>query len=74
MTLRRMASLEGETVVTYVHNAATAGMGKIGVLVALNGGSEEFGKQVAMHVAAVNPASLGEPTWTRPWSRKSAPS
>ena len=60
MTLRRMASLEGETVVTYVHNAATAGMGKIGVLVALNGGSEEFGKQVAMHVAAVNPASLGE--------------
>ncbi len=60
MTLRRMASLEGETVVTYVHNAATAGMGKIGVLVAMNGGSEEFGKQVAMHVAAVNPASLGE--------------
>ncbi|WP_300513164.1 translation elongation factor Ts [Aliiroseovarius sp.] len=60
MTLRRMASLEGETVVTYVHNAATAGMGKIGVLGALNGGSEEFGKQVAMHVAAVNPASLGE--------------
>lgn len=60
MTLRRMAVLEGETVVTYVHNAATAGMGKIGVLVAMNGGSEEFGKQVAMHVAAVNPASLGE--------------
>ena len=60
MTLRRMATLEGETVVTYVHNAATAGMGKIGVLVAMNGGSEEFGKQVAMHVAAVNPASLGE--------------
>ncbi len=26
----------------------------------MNGGSEEFGKQVAMHVAAVNPASLGE--------------
>jgi elongation factor Ts len=35
-------------------------MGKIGVLVAMSGGSEEFGRQVAMHVAAVNPASLGE--------------
>ena len=35
-------------------------MGKIGVLVALKGTNEEFGKQVAMHIAAVNPASLGE--------------
>jgi elongation factor Ts len=60
MNVRRMAALEGETVVSYVHNAATDGMGNIGVLVALKGGSEEFGKQVAMHVAAVNPASLGE--------------
>ena len=60
MSLRRMASLEGETVVSYVHNAATAGMGKIGVLVAMTGGDEAFGKQVAMHIAAVNPASLSE--------------
>ncbi|MEM9854669.1 MAG: translation elongation factor Ts [Pseudomonadota bacterium] len=60
MTLRRMAKLEGETVVSYVHNAATAGMGKIGVLVALKGGNEAFGKQVAMHIAAVNPAALSE--------------
>ncbi|MBE1281833.1 MAG: elongation factor Ts [Rhodobacteraceae bacterium] len=60
MSVRRMASLEGETVVTYVHNAATAGMGKIGVLVALNGGDEALGKQVAMHIAAVNPAALSE--------------
>ena len=60
MGVRRMAAVSGETVVTYVHNAAADNMGKIGVLVALNGGSEEFGKQVAMHVAAANPASLSE--------------
>ncbi len=60
MNLRRMAKLEGETVVAYVHNAAAAGMGKIGVLVALNGGDETIGKQIAMHIAAVNPAALSE--------------
>ena len=60
MSVRRMARLEGTSVVSYVHNAATAGMGKIGVLVALSGDNEAFGKQVAMHVAAVNPASLSE--------------
>ncbi|WP_193141972.1 translation elongation factor Ts [Meridianimarinicoccus sp. MJW13] len=60
MTLRRMASVEGNTVVSYVHNAAADGMGKIGVLVALSGDNEAFGKQVAMHVAAANPASLSE--------------
>ncbi|MFY0691446.1 MAG: elongation factor Ts [Paracoccaceae bacterium] len=58
MSLRRMAKLSGDSVVSYVHNAATDGMGKIGVLVALSGDNEAFGKQVAMHVAAVNPASL----------------
>jgi len=60
MSLRRMASIEGDTVVSYVHNAAAPGMGKIGVLVALKGGDEAFGKQVAMHIAAVNPAALSE--------------
>jgi elongation factor Ts len=58
MSLRRMASIEGTQVVSYVHNAAADGMGKIGVLVALSGENEAFGKQVAMHIAAVNPASL----------------
>ncbi|MBE1294869.1 MAG: elongation factor Ts [Rhodobacteraceae bacterium] len=60
MTLCRMAKIEGETVVSYVHNAAADGMGKIGVLVAMTGGDEAFGKQVAMHIAAVNPAALSE--------------
>ena len=60
MGLRRMSALEGDLVVSYVHNAAADDMGKIGVLVALNGGDEAFGKQVAMHIAAINPASLSE--------------
>ncbi len=60
MSVRRMASIEGDVVAAYVHNAAADDMGKIGVLVALKGGDEDFGRQVAMHVAAANPASLGE--------------
>ena len=67
MTLRRTAVLEaGEdgTIAPYVHNMAAPGMGKLGVLVSLSapGGDadklREFGRQVAMHVAAVNPAAL----------------
>jgi elongation factor Ts len=60
MSVRRMATLEGSTVVNYVHNAAASGMGNIGVLVAMTGDNEVFGRQVAMHIAAANPASLSE--------------
>ena len=60
MSVRRMAVIEGETVVSYVHNAAADGMGKIGVLVAMKGGDEGFARQVAMHIAAANPASLSQ--------------
>ncbi|MCZ0810966.1 MAG: translation elongation factor Ts [Pseudomonadota bacterium] len=60
MSLRRMAMIEGDSVVSYVHNAMTDGMGKIGVLVAMKGGDEAFGRQVAMHIAATNPAALNE--------------
>ncbi|QEE35570.1 elongation factor Ts [Octadecabacter sp. SW4] len=60
MSVRRMATVSGKTVVSYVHNAATEGMGKIGVLVALDGDNDAFGKMVAMHIAAANPASLSE--------------
>ncbi|MFC0280593.1 translation elongation factor Ts [Falsigemmobacter intermedius] len=65
MTFRRLEVLEGETVVSYVHNAAAEGMGKIGVLVALSGDAakaQEIGKQFAMHIAATNPLSLSEAT------------
>jgi len=58
--VRRMAKLEGDVVVAYVHNAAAPGMGNIGVLVATKGGDEAFARQVAMHVAAMNPAVLDE--------------
>ena len=60
MSIRRMARVEGTSVVSYVHNAAAPDMGKIGVLVAMNAANEAFGKQVAMHIAATNPASLSE--------------
>lgn len=60
MTLRRMARIEGDVIGSYVHNAAAEGLGKIGVLVALKGGDDGLAKQIAMHVAATNPASLNE--------------
>ena len=65
MGVRRSARIGGDVVAAYVHNAAAPGMGKIGVLVAMKtdgdkAAAEAFGKQVAMHVAATNPASLSE--------------
>ena len=60
MSVRRMAVIDGASVVNYVHNAAAPGMGNIGVLVALSGDNETFGRQVAMHIAAANPVSLSE--------------
>ena len=65
MSLRRMEKLsvsEG-AVISYIHNAAAAGLGRIGVLVALESKASEevlsgLGKQLAMHVAATAPASL----------------
>ena len=60
MSVRRMTVLTGDQVVSYVHNSVTDGMGNIGVLVALKGDNEAFGRQVAMHIAAVSPASLSE--------------
>ena len=58
MTLRRMSKIEGQSVASYVHNSVADGLGKIGVLVSLNGIDNGIGKQIAMHVAAANPASL----------------
>ena len=65
MNLRRAAvlSVDAGVVVPYVHNSLGEGLGKIGVLVALKSTGdkaalEAFGKQVAMHIAAVNPQAL----------------
>ncbi len=64
-SLRRASVLEvGEgAVVSYVHNAAAPGLGKIGVLVALESSADatvlqSLGKQIAMHIAAANPLAL----------------
>jgi elongation factor Ts len=65
MHLRRTAAVavnEG-VVAAYMHNAMKPGLGKIGVLVGLESAGDAdklqaLGKQVAMHIAATNPASL----------------
>jgi elongation factor Ts len=48
--LRRIANVEGDTLGAYIH-----GNQRIAVLVSLKGGDETLAKDVAMHVAAVNP-------------------
>jgi elongation factor Ts len=65
MGVRRTASLKVKDGVigSYVHNQAAPGLGKIGVLVALEstGNKEElsaFGRLLSMHVAATNPVSM----------------
>ena len=65
MTLRRTAHLVAKNgaVASYVHNAIAPGLGKIGVIVALEStgnpdGVKAFGRQVAMHIAFANPQSL----------------
>ncbi len=58
--VRRMVAVEGDSVASYVHNAAADGLGKIGVVVALKGADNGIGKQIAMHIAATSPASLSE--------------
>ena len=65
MNLRRMSTLQVDNgvVVGYMHNAVKPGMGKIGVLVALESEGdkdklEELGKKIAMHVAAAFPRFL----------------
>jgi len=65
MTLRRAAALNVNrgVIAHYVHNAVSDGLGKIGVIVALesSGKADELaalGRMIAMHVAAANPQAL----------------
>ena len=65
MNLRRSAyvSVENGVVIPYIHTATVPGMGKIGVLVALESTADaaalqEVGKKIAMHIAAANPRFL----------------
>lgn len=65
MTLRRVAKVEVAkgVIATYVHGQISEGLGKIGVLVALESEGDvevlsTLGRQIAMHIAATNPAAL----------------
>ena len=66
-SVRRAAtvSVEQGLIASYVHNATAEGLGKIGVLVALESAAPAdqlaaLGKQLAMHIAAANPLALSE--------------
>jgi elongation factor Ts len=65
MTIRRARVLSAPNcvVATYVHSALRPGLGKIGVLVAIEGGGEmetleRLGRQVGMHIAATRPEAI----------------
>jgi elongation factor Ts len=65
MTLRRAAhlSVAKGAVASYMHNMLAPGLGKIGVIVALDSAGDEkklasLGKQIAMHIAAANPQAV----------------
>ena len=69
MHLRRVSVLESENGVVsgYMHNSLQPGLGKIGVLLALDSlgdkqALEDLGKQLAMHIAATNPQALSRET------------
>lgn len=65
MNLRRAAYLSAANgvVCSYIHNAVRPNLGKIGVLVAVEGNADkakmqELGKHIAMHIAATNPIAM----------------
>ena len=65
MNLRRakVISVNNGLVCSYIHNAAKEGLGKIGVLVALESSADkaklaDLGKHIAMHIAASAPVAL----------------
>ena len=65
MNIRRAEYLEVSkgVLISYVHNSVAEGLGRLGVLVALetevqNNDIKEVGKQIAMHIAATSPKSI----------------
>jgi elongation factor Ts len=60
ISVRRLKNLKGSNISSYIHNSVATDMGKIGVLVSLSKSQLELGRQIAMHIAATNPASLSE--------------
>ena len=79
MTLRRSAYLavKNGVVASYMHNMIAPGLGKIGVIVALESTGDvetlkSFGRQVAMHIAAANPQAIDVANLDPRWSSASA--
>lgn len=61
INLRRSEVIESDGVIaSYVHSAVAPGLGKIGVIVELEGGDAELGKQICMHIAASKPEALNQ--------------
>jgi len=67
MSLRRSAglSVKDGVVATYIHGAVAPSLGKMGILVALESKGDaakvnEFGRKIAMHIAAANPQAVSE--------------
>ena len=61
INLRRAMSIRGPNIYAYVHNSVSKDCGKIGVMVSLKGSkNEEFGKKLAMHIAATSPLAISE--------------
>jgi len=65
MSLRRASALSvgNGVIASYVHNSVDEGLGKIGVIVALDSAGKadelkQFGRMIAMHVAASNPQAI----------------
>ena len=62
IVLKRSKSISGN-IYSYVHNSVSDGLGKIGVLVELESENKELyevGKNLCMHIAALNPKSISE--------------
>ncbi len=53
ISVRRFVRYEGKKIISYIHMG-----GKIGVLVELDGGTDELGKDVALQIAAMNPSAI----------------
>ena len=61
ISLRRVTSIKGSNIYSYLHNSVSKDCGKIGVLVSLEGNKDEdFGKKLAMHIAATSPLAMSE--------------
>lgn len=56
--VRRVARLEGDKVVAYLHKTSPDLPAQIGVLVAVEGGDDQIARDVAMHIAAFSPSVL----------------